>query len=105
MTEIRKTGLFKKVRHKMQTKKMFFPDQTALNKLAVLKRIAPRRFFVLFRLLPVPVFLLFSSFIRFFPYFLLLSVDPWGVVRVLSVLHLHEYDDLLTTYLKVKNNL
>lgn len=105
MTEIRKTGLFKKVRHKMQTKKMFFPDQTALNKLAVRKRIAPRRFNEQYRLQPDTVIQHFTTIFRFKPYFHLLTVKPWDVKRVHSVLHLHEYDDLLTTYLKVKNNL
>ena len=43
MTKIKQTSLFAKVRDMMQTKKMFLPDQSAINKLAVAKRVVPRR--------------------------------------------------------------
>ena len=105
MKEIKKTGLFAKVRHLMQVKKMFLPDQSALNKLAIRKRVAPRRYNEQYHLRPDTVIQHFTTSFRFRPYFHTLTVKPWDVKRIHSVLHLHEYDDILNQYLKLKNNL
>lgn len=105
MEEIKKTQLFAKVRHLMQVKKMFLPDQSAINKLAVRKRIAPRRYNEQYHLRPDTMIQHFTTSFRFRPYFHTLTVKPWDVKRVHSVLHLHEYDDLLSEYSKLKDNL
>lgn len=105
MTEIRQTGLFTKVRKMMQVKKMLLPDQSAINKLACRKRIAPRRFNEQYHLRPDTVIQHFTTSFRFWPYFHILTVKPWDVGRVHSVLHLHEYDDILNQYLQLKDNL
>lgn len=102
---IKKTGLFGRVRNLMRTKKMFFPDQTALNKLAKHKKIAPQRFNEQRKLHKNTVIQHFTTSFRFIPYFHMLTVKPWDVERVHSVLHLHEYDDLLNEYLKLKPQL
>ena len=44
MKKIKQTDLFAEMRHMMQVKQMFLPDQSAINKLAVAKRVAPRRY-------------------------------------------------------------
>lgn len=105
MEEIRKTGLFKKVRHMMQVKKMFLPDQSALNKLAIRKRIVPRRYNEQYHLHPDTMIQHFTTSFRFKPYFHTQTVKPWDVKRVHSVLHLHEYDDILERYLQLKDQL
>ncbi|QNQ81083.1 glycosyltransferase [Lactobacillus sp. PV034] len=102
---IKETGLFARVRNLMRTKKMFFPDQTALNKLAKHKKIAPQRFNEQRKLHKNTVIQHFTTSFRFIPYFHMLTVKPWDVERVHSVLHLHEYDDLLNEYLKLKPQL
>ena len=102
---IKETGLFAKVRHLMRTKKMFFPDQTALNKLAKHKKISPQRFNEQRKLHKNTVIQHFTTTFRFVPYFHMLTVKPWDVKRVHSVLHLHEYDDLLNEYLRLKPQL
>ena len=102
---IKETGLFARVRNLMRTKKMFFPDQTALNKLAKHKKIAPQRFNEQRKLHKNTVMQHFTTSFRFIPYFHMLTVKPWDVERVHSVLHLHEYDDLLNEYLKLKPQL
>lgn len=102
---IKQTGLFSKVRYLMRTKKMFFPDQTALNKLAKQKKIAPRRFNEQRKLHKNTVIQHFTTTFRFIPYFHMLTVKPWDVERVHSVLHIHEYDDILNEYLKLKPQL
>lgn len=105
MKEIKETGLFAKVRHMMQVKKMFLPDQSALNKLATKKKIAPRRFNEQYRLQKDTVIQHFTTSFRFKPYFHTQTVKPWDVERVHNVLKLHEYDDILNEYLKIRDNL
>ncbi|MCT3498867.1 glycosyltransferase family 8 protein, partial [Lactobacillus delbrueckii subsp. bulgaricus] len=105
MPEIKRTGLFKRVRHLMQVKKMFLPDQTAINKLAKEKRIAPRKYNEQYALQDDTVIQHFTTSFRFFPYFRTQTVKPWDVKRVHSVLNLHEYDDLLNEYLQLKDQL
>lgn len=102
---IKQTRLFARVRYLMSTKKMFFPDQTALNKLAKHKKIAPQRYNEQRKLHKNTVIQHFTTTFRFIPYFHILTVKPWDVDRVHSVLHLHEYDELLNEYLKLKPQL
>ncbi len=105
MPEIKHTQLFSRVRALMQVKKMFFPDQSAINKLATKKKIAPRRYNEQYRLQKDTFIQHFTTSFRFKPYFHILTVKPWDVERVHSVLHLHEYDDILNEYLKIRHNL
>lgn len=107
MREIRKTGLFAKVRHMIQVKKMLLPDQAALNKLATSKRIAPRIYNEQYKLQPDTRIQHFTTSFRFkpFPFIHTLTVKPWDVERVHSVLNLHEYDKLLNEYLALRDNL
>ncbi|RVU71097.1 MULTISPECIES: glycosyltransferase [Lactobacillus] len=105
MPKIKQTGLFAKVRQMMQTKKMFLPDQSAINKLAVAKRVVPRRYNEQYRLHKDTKIQHFTTSFRFWPYFHTQTVKPWDVERVHSVLHLHEYDDILNEYLKLRDNL
>jgi len=105
MDEIKKTNLFAKVRHMMQGKRMFLPDQSAINKLATKKKIAPRRFNEQYHLRDDTVIQHFTTSFRFKPYFHTQTVKPWDVERVHSVLKLHEYDNILNEYLKLRDNL
>ena len=105
MKVLKETGLFAKVRHMMQVKKMFLPDQSALNKLSTKKKIAPRKYNEQYRLQPDTVIQHFTTSFRFKPYLHTLTVKPWDVERVHSVLKLHEYDDILDEYLNIRDNL
>lgn len=105
MKEIKRTKLFARIRHRMQVKKMFFPDQTALNKLTAKKRIMPRKYNEQYRLQSDTIIQHFTTSFRFKPYFHTQTVKPWDVERVHSVLNLHEYDDILNEYLNLKDNL
>ncbi len=102
MPQIRKTELFERCRNVCATVKMFMPDQSALNKLADTKRLAPRRYNEQRRLHRNTVFQHFTTSFRFFPWVHTLSVKPWEVDRVHSDLHLHEYDDVLGEYEEIK---
>lgn len=89
----------------MQVKRMFLPDQSAINKLATKKKIAPRRFNEQYHLRDDTVIQHFTTSFRFKPYFHTQTVKPWDVERVHSVLKLHEYDNILNEYLKLRDNL
>lgn len=98
MRRIRETGLFQKCRQRCIQKKMFMPDQSAINKLAVRKRIMPRRYNEQRKLHGDTVFQHFTTSFRFFPWFHTVSVKPWQIDRMHEELKLHEYDDLLAEY-------
>lgn len=105
MKQIRKTGLFQKCRRRCAEKKMFMPDQSAINKLALGKKILPRRYNEQRRLHPDTVFQHFTTSFRFFPYIHKVTVKPWQPDRMHEVLKLHEYDDLLEEFRKWKQTL
>lgn len=98
---IRRDGLFARCRQMCATTKMFMPDQSALNKLATKKRLAPRRYNEQRRLHRNTVFQHFTTSFRLFPWVHTLTVKPWEVDRMHDELHLHEYDDLLGEYTRL----
>ena len=81
------------------------PDQSALNHFATEKKIAPRRYNEQYKLQSDTVIQHFTTSFRFWPIFHTLTVKPWQVERVHEILKLHEYDDILTQYLDLKDNL
>ena len=101
MEEIRQTGLFTRCRKMCTSKKMFMPDQSALNKLAVSKRLYPRKFNEQRKLHDDTVLQHFTTSFRFFPVPRMVSVKPWMFDQVHSVLKLREYDPLLEQYQKL----
>ncbi|MDO5294515.1 MAG: glycosyltransferase [bacterium] len=100
--KIRETGLFEMCRKMCQEKKMFMPDQSALNKLCQRKRIAKRKFNEQRILHQDTVLQHFTTSFRFLPWIHTITVKPWQVEKVHSKLKLFEYDDILEEYLKAK---
>lgn len=105
LQRIRETGLFEKCRRRCAKKKMFMPDQSAINKLAVSKRSLPRRLNEQRRLREDTVFQHFTTSFRFFPYIRTVSVKPWQTERMHEILKLHEYDALLAEFTQWKQAL
>lgn len=105
MKRIRQTGLFQKCRRRCAKKKMFMPDQSAINKLAQSKKILPRQYNEQRKLHPDTVFQHFSTTFRFFPYIHTVTVKPWQPDKIHQVLKLYEYDDLLEEFRQWKNSL
>jgi len=105
MSNIRKSGLFEKCRCMCRDKKMFMPDQSALNKLCKKKIICDRRYNEQRKLRPDTVFQHFTTSFRFIPYFHSVSVKPWNIKGMHESLKLHEYDELFDEYLKIKENI
>ncbi len=102
LTEIRQTGLFTSCRERCAAKRMFMPDQSALNALATGKKLAPRRYNEQRRLRADTVLQHFTTSFRLLPWLHAVSVKPWQIDRMHSVLKLHEYDELLAEYLSAK---
>lgn len=97
MANIRQSGLFLKCRQLCHDKKMFMPDQSALNKLAVKGKL-PGKYNAQGKLKPDTVFKHFTTFFRFFPYIRTVTVKPWDTERMHSVLKIHTFDDILDEY-------
>jgi len=102
LSKIRESGLFRRARQMCMTKKMFMPDQSALNKLCKNKIICPRKYNEQRRLRSDTVFQHFTTSFRFFPYFHSVTVKPWHIDRMHNELKLHEYDGLLVEYQEAK---
>lgn len=102
MPKIKESKLFENSRNMCINKKMFMPDQSALNKLCKNKIICPRKYNEQRRLKDDTVFQHFTTSFRFFPYFHSVNVKPWNIDGMHNILKLHAYDSLLEEYLIIK---
>lgn len=98
LKRIRENGLFKKCRIKCKNEEMFMPDQSAINKLCVDKKICHRRFNEQRKLQKDTVFQHFTTSFRLFPWFHTVSVKPWNIEGMHKILHIYEYDSILSEY-------
>ena len=94
MAKIRQSGLFLKCRTLCRDKKMFMPDQTALNKLSKKKKIA-RRYNEQGKVRRDTVIKHFTTFFKFIPYFRAVTIKPWEYDRVHNELKIYEFDDII----------
>ena len=102
MEQIRRDGLFRKCRKLCRGKKMFMPDQSAINRLAKEKRIQPGKYNEQRKLREDTVLQHFTTSFRFFPWLHTLTVKPWQIDKMHEKLRLHEYDDILEEYRMLK---
>ncbi len=98
MQEIRQTGLFKKCRRMCRQKKMFMPDQSAINKLAVAKKICSGKYNEQKKLRKDTVIQHFTTTFRFFPWVHTVTIKPWQIGKLHTELGITEYDDILREY-------
>lgn len=105
LSEIRKSGLFEKARSLCKDKKMFLPDQSALNKLARKKLLLPRHFNEQKKTRDNTVFRHFTTFFRFLPTFKKITVKPWQIEKMHSVLREHRFDTLYQEYNELRRRL
>ncbi|MCD8095324.1 MAG: hypothetical protein LUE12_04255 [Ruminococcus sp.] len=103
--KIRETKLFESCRKMCAEKKMFMPDQSAINKLSKQKKIAERKFNEQRKLRDETILQHFTTSFRFFPLLHTITVKPWQVDKIHSRLKLHEYDDILNEYLRLNAQL
>lgn len=98
LKKIKETRLFEKCRKLCIDKKMFMPDQSAINKLAVKKKIVPRKYNEQRKLHEDTVFQHFTTSFRFFPILHTFVVKPWQIESLHKKLKIYEYDDILEEY-------
>lgn len=117
MKKTRETGLFARCRHVVNTKKMAFPDQTALNKEAKARIFLPAKFNSQRRDHDNDVIRHFCKSIRWYPnmmrktnpnkkycepmtkwfrLFHLINIKPWHLDAMHSKLKCYKYDDVIT---------
>lgn len=96
--EIKKTGLFEKARLLCKTKKMAFPDQTALHRLAKRKLVIPTKFNSQRWLKEDTVIQHFCKSIRFIPFYHTINVKPWDIENVHKRLKIFAYDDIFEEF-------
>lgn len=102
LPKIRETALFARCRARCATVEMFMPDQSAINKLSAHKKICPRRYNEQRCLKKNTVFQHFTTSFRLFPWFHTVSVKPWNIEGMHRTLKLHEYDDILEQYARLR---
>ena len=95
MPEIQRTGLLPACRQRCAEKRMFMPDQTALNDLAQTKRLCDRRYNEQRITRSDTLLRHFSTSFRFTPWFRPVSVKPWDSDRLHGVLDEYSFDDIL----------
>ena len=105
LAKIKETKLFEKCRDMCQNEEMFMPDQSAINKIATLKNIQPRKYNEQKKLHKDTVFQHFTTSFRFFPWLHTLTIKPWQIDRVHNELKIQEYDDIFEEYNKIVTNM
>lgn len=106
LEECRKTGCLERAREICMTKKMLLPDQGALNRAISRRRLVARRFNEQEERPREDTALHhFSNNFKFWPYFRVQKVKPFEIAKVHQVLKIHEYDDILDQFDKLKNEL
>jgi len=103
MENIRKNALFVRCRRMCRDKKMFMPDQTALNKLAS-KRKIPDKYNNQGKMKSDTVFKHFTTFFKFLPRFKAVTIKPWQIDKLHNELKIYEFDDILKEYQRRMKN-
>ena len=98
LAKIRETGFFERARRLVASKKMPFPDQDAVNRLAKKKCFLPRGFNEQRRMRKDTVIRHFSKSIRWLPFYHTVNIKPWEIERLHEVYHTYEFDDVLAVY-------
>lgn len=94
MRSIRENGTFAAARRLCRDRRMFMPDQTALNRTAA-KRKLPVCYNEQGNIKSDTVLKHFTTFFRFFPRIRTVTVKPWQEDKMHRELKIHEFDDIL----------
>lgn len=97
MKMIRQNGLFEKCRMMCRDKKMFMPDQSALNKLAKKCKL-PSKYNEQGKIKSNTVFKHFTTYFKFLPYFRAVTIKPWHTDKLHNELKIFEFDDIINDY-------
>lgn len=99
MQNIKKSNTFEHCRKICRERKMFMPDQSALNKTAKKLKVHPK-YNEQGKIKSDTVFKHFTTFFKFFPYIHTVTVKPWQYDKLHNQLNIFEFDDIISTYEK-----
>ena len=102
MKEMKKTGLLKKSRELIKTKKLVFADQSALYRSTTRKKMLPQRFNDQKFLHKHTVVRHFSKRLFYLPCPHTANIKQWMVEDVHRIFRYHQFDDILNEYLSLK---
>ncbi len=97
--EIKKTGLLRKARELIKTKKLMFADQDAVFRSTTRKMLLPQRFNDQKFLHKHTVLRHFSKRLFWFPYPHTANIKQWHVTKVHKVFGYDQFDDILYEYI------
>ncbi len=96
---MKETGLFAKTRKRVLKRRMFMPDQSALNFLAVRKMVLPYRYNEQRKIKPDTVVKHFCKGFKWYgPFFTLYNYKQWDRENVHEKLKIHDFDDIYELY-------
>lgn len=104
MKRIRESKLLSRALNLCNSKKVFLPDQTAINKFAKKKLILPTKYNDQKKLKKDTIIRHFSMTLKFFPKFKKQNIKPWHIDDVHKILKIHQFDDIFEKYKKIKND-
>lgn len=102
MKRVKETGLLKKARELIKTKKLTFADQSAIIRSTTKKKMLPQRFNDQKFLHKHTVVRHFSKRLFWLPYPHTDNIKQWHVSRVHKVFGYYEFDDILYEYIYLK---
>ena len=94
MPLIRSNRLFERVRDFVASRRMFTPDQSALNKCAEKKLLLPKKFNEQSKISEETVIKHFCRDVRFLPFFHTYNIKQWQRDKVHKKLKIHDFDDI-----------
>lgn len=102
MAEIKKTGLLRKARELIKTKKLTFADQSAIIRSTTRKKMLKQRFNDQKFLHKHTVVRHFSKRLFWLPYPHTANIKQWQVEEVHKIFKYHQFDDILDEYLSLR---
>jgi lipopolysaccharide biosynthesis glycosyltransferase len=102
MTKIRESNMLSRALKLCNTRRIFLPDQTAINKCASKKKILSSRFNEQKKMKDNTLIRHFSTTLKFFPTFRKQNIKPWQIDDVHKVLKTYDFDDTFDKYLQIK---
>ncbi len=102
MKKMRQTHILQKARNQLKQKKLVFADQSALIRSTTCKKMLPQKFNDQKFLHESTVVRHFSKRLFWLPYPHTDNIKQWQVERVHKVFQYHQFDDILSEYLRQK---
>lgn len=102
MKEVKRTGLLKKARELIKTKKLLFADQSAIYRSTTRKKMLPQKFNDQKFLHKHTVVRHFSKRLFYLPYPHTDNIKQWQVSKIHSVFHYEQFDDVLYEYIYLR---